>query len=55
MKRKLTWDEVNYIIKFEDACGVCNLLQYLFAGRHKAILGMNVDVLAEVEEKDGNP
>jgi len=51
MKRILTYEEVQDVIKFEDSCGVNDLLQQLLSGRDKAHLGKNVQVIGEFNEQ----
>ena len=53
MKRELSFKEIEYIIEFEDRCGVNNLLQEIFSTseEHEFQLGKHYKVLCEVNEK----
>jgi len=49
MKRKLTIEEINYIIEDEYSCGVQNLLQYIMSD---ANVEKGLDVIAEIVIED---
>lgn len=51
MKRVLAYQEVCDIIDFEDMCGVNNLLQELFSFEKHIILGKNLEVIGDFNEK----
>lgn len=53
MKRKLTWDEVQVIIKQEDECGVNNLLQEILSHTkdNKVVLGKDIEVMGEIDKR----
>ena len=50
MKRKLTVEEINSIIKSEDQCGVQNLIQYIMSDANAE---KGLDVIAETIYEDG--
>jgi len=50
MKRKLTLEEIDFVIKQEDMCGVQNLLQYIFSDENSKT---GLDVVAEMVIEDG--
>jgi len=50
MKRKLTLEEIDFVIKDEDRCGVQNLIQYIFADENSKT---GLDVIAEMVLEDG--
>ena len=50
MKRKLTLEEINFIIEDEDRCGVQNLIQYIFSDKNSTT---GLDVIAEIIKENG--
>ena len=56
MKKTLTYEEISYIIKSEDACGVNTLLQEIFQYTDKTgevKLGKDIEVICDIDN-DGN-
>jgi len=53
MKRELTFEEIQYIIKFEDKCGVNNLLQEIFATttEQQVELGKHYKAMCEINKE----
>jgi hypothetical protein len=50
MKRKLTLEEIEFVIKQEDMCGVQNLIQYILSDENAKT---GLDVIAEIEIENG--
>ena len=53
MKRELTYEEIFWIIDFEDRCGINNLLQEIFSttNEQEIKLGKHYKVLCEINDK----
>ncbi len=52
MKRELEFNEIEFIIKEEDGCGINNLLQEIFSttNEQEIKLGKHYKVLCEINE-----
>jgi hypothetical protein len=50
MKRKLTLEEIEFVIKQEDMCGVQNLIQYILSDENAKT---GLDVITEIEIENG--
>jgi len=53
MKRKLTWDEIQKIIKQEDECGVQNLIQEIlsYTKDNIVVLDKDIEVIGEIDKR----
>jgi hypothetical protein len=52
MKRPLTYEEVLSVIDMEDQCGVNQTLQEIFSFGDKLILGKDIEVIGEFNNKN---
>ena len=54
MKRKLTYEEIQFVIKQEGMCGVCDLLQEIFAlnpRKNEIMHKRDYEVVGEIDEE----